>query len=153
MRERLVYAEETREALFASIAPWLDALAPQIPAEASRLRPLLALQLHPTMARLVLIGEKTGTVREVARAAEGDLPGGVEIAAAAEQFISAGLSAVPETVAAAAFEQASKHGAGFVVLLDPVTGSARALLAPRAVEAARWVEMFEIRPETGETLH
>ena len=153
MREQLVYAEETREALFASIAPWLDALAPQIPAEASQLRALLALQLHPTMARLVLIGEKTGTVREVARAAEGDLPGGVEIAAAAEQFIAAGLSAVPETVAAAAFEQAAKHGAGFVILLDPLTGSARALLAPRAVGAERWIEMFSIAPEGVEVSH
>ena len=153
MREQLVYAEETREALFASVAPWLDVLAPQLPAEASQLRALVALQINPTIARLVLIGERTGTVAEVARATEEDLPGAVGIAEAAEQFIAAGLSAVPATVAEAAFEQAAKHGAGFVILLDPLTGSARALLAPRAVGAERWVEMFEIRPETGETLH
>jgi hypothetical protein len=113
----------------------------------------VALQLFPTIARLVFVGERTGTVAEVARAAEEDLPGAAEITAAAELFVSAGLSAVPANVADAAFEQAARHGSGFVVLLDPLTGSARCLFAPRGAPAERWIELFGISPEKAETTH
>jgi hypothetical protein len=150
---QLVQAEQAREALFASITPWLDSLAPEIPPEAGQLRPLVALQLHPTMGRLILVSEQTGTMAEVARATEADLPAAADVAAAVEQFIAAGLSAMPATVAEAAFGHAAKAGAGFMVLLDPMAGSARCVFAPRGAGLDRAIELFGISPEKVETTH
>lgn len=153
MRSPVVDLEEARQGLFAALVPWLDTLAPQLPPEAARLRPLVAIQLNPTMGRLVLVSEQTGTMAEAARATEADLPGAAGVEDAAVAFIGTGLSAMPSTAVDGVFEYAARPGGGLVVVLDVVTGSARACFAPRGVGAERWVELFEIRPETGVTLH
>lgn len=148
---QLVHAEETRQQLFASLSEWLGKITPQIPVEVLHLRRIVALQQHPVMARLVMIGKDKAV--EVARATEEDLPNAAGIADALELFLTAGLSAIPEDVTASVFHFLARPGGGLIALADPVTGSVRALFAPRGVSAERWVELFEIAPARAETMH
>jgi hypothetical protein len=149
MRDALIQAEQAREALHAPVLAWLETL--EMPRQAAHLRPLVVVQAHPLLVRLFLVSPTSGRFAEVAR--ETAFPGVAELEGAVEAFLAAGVGAMPGDTGAAALQHATRAGWGFVVLLDPLTGSARAALAPGNVGAHRWIEIFSIMREGEETTH
>jgi len=131
-------------ALFDAVQAFVNVATAQLPDQfQGEGRAVVLLQQHPTIARLVVV---TPGARpwEAANAIEPGLPGAAAIAEALEAFIAGGLSGLPEPVAAQALAVAAAPGSGFVVVLDPVTASARCVVVEKGADLSAGVELFSI---------
>lgn len=143
----LVDATKARAALFAAVAPFVEYVDQQHPGLPDAARLVVGLQAHPLIVRAFVERMSDGPLLEVARKAGAEVPGAGELEAAIEAFLMGGMSAIPAEAVALTLETAWKRGGGYIVLLDSVTGSARALLALPGKDLSEAVELFSLQPE------
>ena len=142
---RDVDAGAALDGLLTALAPFVEHAAKSLPAipAVEGLETAVVVQLHPTVARMLLTGPETAL--EVVRMVEPELPGHVEIAQAAETFITAGVSGMPEPAADGVFVAAAKPGGGLILLVDLTRKETSCLLAPRGVPLSRATRLFSVK--------
>lgn len=159
MRET-VPADVARDDLFSAARPFLEHAVETLPALAvPGVGATILLQSDPLVVRLILEGPATAC--EGLRLVGPEVPGADELLGAVEQFVAAGLSALPSEVIAGIFDHAAKPGGGLLVLLDLAHGAAECLLAVSRCDLSRAVRLFSVSgrgakpagPPATETVH
>lgn len=149
----LVEATKARDALVDAVGPFMIACAATLPDELPASdRVLVIVQPQPLMVRLLTFAARGVPAFEAARAWGDRVPNGRAITEAAERFIAAGLSAMPDAGTETALEMAANPKGGFVVTLDILTGAVKCIVPHAAGGLDRGVELFSIAPEV-ETVH
>ncbi|MBN2372080.1 MAG: hypothetical protein JXO72_16490 [Vicinamibacteria bacterium] len=96
----------------------------------------------PLRARVLAEGPQSAV--ECLRLEEADIPAREELNAAVDEFVSGGLSGLPESVFAGALEHASLPGAGFVVWIRPDEAAIACLLCCAKQPLSNAVRLFSI---------
>ena len=154
MRSGYIDAAAAQRALWARVAPAVDVLTRSLPPIPATLRAAVIVQAFPPCVRFVVTVPGAGQALEAGRLYGDEVPAGAELEEAVGAFVAAGLSAMPDAAVDGAMTTAARPGGGFVVVLDPLTHSARCVLVPKGRDIGEGMELFAIVSETnGETTH
>jgi hypothetical protein len=138
-----VSAGVARDELLAALRPFLERAVETLPVlSVPGVGASVLVQTSPTVARLLVEGPATACPALLLTGPE--IPGEAELAAAAEQFIGAGLSACPPSVVDGVMAHAAKPGAGLVLWVRPLEGEVDCLLALSRVPLDRAQRLFSV---------